>query len=85
MKNFEYVIKDEQGIHARPAGLLVKEASKFSCEVTIEKEGKEVDAKRVFALMGLGVKHGQTIILKTSGDQEEEAMDVLSKFLQENL
>lgn len=85
MKTFLYEIKDEAGIHARPAGLLVKEAAKFPCEVTIEKDGKEVDAKRIFGLMGLGVKCGQTITLKTAGDQEEEAIAALSKFLQENL
>lgn len=85
MKTFLYKIKDEAGIHARPAGLLVKEAAKFPCEVTIEKDGKEVDAKRIFGLMGLGVKCGQTITLKTTGDQEEEAIAALSKFLQENL
>ena len=85
MKTFLYEIKDEAGIHARPAGLLVKEAAKFPCEVTIEKDGKEVDAKRIFGLMGLGVKCGQNITLKTTGDQEEEAIAALSKFLQENL
>ena len=53
MKEFKYVIKDEQGIHARPAGLFVKEAATFPCKVTIEKDGKEADAKRIFAVMGL--------------------------------
>ena len=41
MKEFKYVIKDEQGIHARPAGLFVKEAAAFPCKVTIEKDGKD--------------------------------------------
>ena len=58
MKEFKYVIKDEQGIHARPAGLFVKEAAAFPCKVTIEKDGKEADAKRIFAVMGLAVKCG---------------------------
>ena len=65
MKEFKYVIKDEQGIHARPAGLFVKEAAAFPCKVTIEKDGKEADAKRIFAVMGLAVKCGQEITLKT--------------------
>lgn len=39
MKEFKYVIKDEQGIHARPAGLFVKEAAAFPCKVIIEKDG----------------------------------------------
>ena len=88
MKEFKYVIKDEQGIHARPAGLfvaLVKEAAAFPCKVIIEKDGKEADAKRIFAVMGLAVKCGQEITLKTDGENEEEAMNKLSAFLEENL
>ena len=85
MKEFTYTIKDEMGIHARPAGLFVKEAAAFPCAVTITKDGKEVDAKRIFGVMGLGVKCGQEITLKTDGEKEEEAMDTLSKFLEENL
>lgn len=65
--------------------LSVKEAVKFPCKVTIEKDGKEVDAKRILGLMALGVKTGQEIILRTDGEQEKEAIDILSKFLQENL
>ena len=85
MKEFTYTIKDEMGIHARPAGLFVKEAAAFPCAVTITKDGKEVDAKRIFGVMGLGVKCGQEIKLKTDGEKEEEAMETLSKFLEENL
>ena len=85
MKEYKFVIKDKMGIHARPAGLLVKEAGKFPCKVTIEKDGKEVDAKRIFGIMGLGAKCGQEIILKTDGEQEEEAIEELSRFLEENM
>ncbi len=85
MKEFRYVIKDEQGIHARPAGLFVKEAAACECNVTISKDGKEVDAKRILGVMGLGVKKGQEIVLKTEGADEEAAMEKLSAFLQENL
>ena len=85
MKEFKYVIKDEQGIHARPAGLFVKEAAAFPCSITIAKDGKAADAKRIFGVMGLGVKCGQEIVLKTDGDQEEEAIAALGKFLEEKL
>ena len=56
MKEFTYTITDEQGIHARPAGLLVKEAAGFASAITIEKDGKKVDAKRILGVMGLGAK-----------------------------
>ncbi len=85
MKEFRYVITDEQGIHARPAGLFVKEAAACTCKVTISKDGKEVDAKRILGVMGLGAKKGQEIVLRTDGEGEEEAMEKLSAFLKENL
>jgi len=55
MKSFNYTITDAQGIHARPAGLFVKAATEFKSSVTIAKDGKEADAKRIFGIMGLGV------------------------------
>lgn len=85
MKEFSYVITDEQGIHARPAGLFVKEAAACACKVTISKDGKEVDAKRILGVMSLGAKKGQEIVLKTDGEGEEEAIEKLSAFLKENL
>ena len=81
MKEITYTITDPEGIHARPAGVLVKEAAKF----IIAKDGKEVDAKRILGLMGLGVKCGQEIVLKTEGEDEDAAIEALGKFLEENL
>lgn len=85
MKEFNYTITDPQGIHARPAGVLVKEASKYESSITIEKDGKEGDAKRIFAVMGLGVKCGQTITVKVEGSDEDEAAKAVEGFLKENL
>ena len=85
MKEFQYTITDGEGIHARPAGIFVKEAAAFPCKVTIAKGDKEVDAKRIFGVMGLGVKCGEEITIRTDGEQEEEAIAKLSSFLQENL
>ena len=61
MKQFTYVIIDEAGIHARPAGLLVKEAAKFASTTTIAKGAKKGDLKRIFGVMALGVKKGEEI------------------------
>ena len=85
MREFRYVIKDEQGTHARPAGLFVKEAASCESKITISKDGKEVDAKRILGVMGLGVKKDQEIVLKAEGSDEDQAIEKLSKFLQENL
>ena len=61
MKEFSYVITDPEGIHARPAGLLVKEAGRFTCSIKLMKNGKTADAKRIFAVMGLAAKKGETL------------------------
>ena len=85
MKEFNYTIKDELGIHARPAGQLVKTAAKFSSAVTIEKGGKTGDAKRIFAVMGLGVRCGDTITVKIDGEDEDPAAIEKEAFLKKNL
>ena len=85
MKEFEYVITDEVGIHARPAGMLVNTVKPFESEVTIEKGGKSANAARLMALIGLGVKCGDTIKVTINGADEEAAAAALQKFLTENL
>ncbi len=85
MKEFTYTITDPEGIHARPAGLFVKAAAAYPCAVKIIKDGKEADAKRILGVMGLGVKQGQAITIRTDGDQEAEACEALEKFFKENL
>ncbi len=85
MKTFDYVIKDEVGIHARPAGLLAKLAKDFSSEISIEKDGKKVNATKLMMLMGLGVKCGDTVTVTVSGDDEEVAVKTMEDFFKENL
>ena len=85
MKEFNYTIKDELGIHARPAGQLVKTAAKFSSAVTIEKGEKKGDAKRIFAVMGLGVRCGDMITVKIDGEDEDAALSEIEAFLKKNL
>ena len=87
MKEFRYVITDEQGIHARPAGILVKQAAAFQSKITVEntEKGKSADAKRIMGVMALGVKNGQKIVLSIEGDDEEQAAQELEAFLKENL
>lgn len=85
MKEFKYVVKDALGIHARPAGLFTKAAAAFPCTVTICKGDKEVDAKRILGVMGLGAKCGEEVVIRADGEQEEEAIVALAKFMEENL
>ena len=86
MKEFTYTIKEPVGIHARPAGMLAKEAKSCQSTVTIvDKNGKSVDATRLMALMGMGVKQGETVTIKVEGDDEEAAAEAIQKFLSENV
>ena len=62
-----YVIKDEIGIHARPAGLLVKEAGKFQSAVTLKSGAKSGDAKRIFGIMGMAVKQNDEVTIEADG------------------
>ena len=85
MKSFNYTIQDEIGIHARPAGLLVKEAKPFTSKIILNVEGKQSDAKKLMALMALGVGHGAEITITAEGDDEEAAVTQLEAFFKENL
>ncbi len=85
MKTFEYTIKDELGIHARPAGMLAKTAKALDSEITIAKDGKNVGATKLMALMGLGVKCGDTITVTVSGGNEEASEKAMKDFLEANL
>lgn len=86
MKSFDYVITDPVGIHARPAGVIVNAAKGFPCKVTVEKPGKApADAKRIFGLMGLGIKCGEKVTVRCDGEGEEDAIEQLEKIFKENL
>lgn len=85
MKEFQYTVKDACGIHARPAGLLVKAVKAFKSTATIEKAGKSCDMRKLMALMGLGVKQGDTVTVKFEGDDEAAAAAAVEKFFTENL
>lgn len=86
MKQFTYVIRDELGIHARPAGQLVKLVKPFAnTEVTITKGDKTVKATQLMKLMGLGIKCGEQITIAADGPSENEAIDALKQFIENNL
>ena len=86
MKQFQYVITDPVGIHARPAGLLVKAAKALDSTVTVEKVGgKSSAATKLMAVMGLGVKGGDTVTVTVEGGNEEASLQALEQFFRENL
>lgn len=85
MKEFTYVIKDELGIHARPAGLLAKMVKKYQSSIEIKKNGRGVQASQLLMLMGLGVKNGEQVEITISGEDEKEAYEEVKDFFEKNL
>jgi phosphocarrier protein len=86
MKQFTYTITDPLGVHARPAGMLAKEAKSFAdTTITITKDGNTVKASQVMKLMGLGIKQGAEITVAADGLAEDAAIAAMEKFLKENL
>ena len=85
MKTFNYTITDPVGIHARPAGMLVKEVKKYESKVTIKKGEKSTDATKLMMLMGLGVKCGDVVTVSVDGADEDVAAEGMKVFFEENL
>jgi len=87
MKQFTYTITDPIGIHARPAGLLAKAAKALDSTITITKAdgGKSAVATKLMAVMGLGVKTGETITFTIEGGDEEASAAAMEKFCKENM
>lgn len=85
MQKFTYVVKDELGIHARPAGLLVKEAKNFASTITLEANGKKGAAKGLMGVMGMAVKQGMEVTVTVEGDDEVAAVAAMKSFFEKNL
>ena len=86
MKKFEYTVQDSTGLHARPAGLLVKAAKALDSTITVENPaGKSATATKLMAVMGLGIKQGDVIAVTVDGGDEEASAAAMEKFFSENL
>lgn len=82
MESRDFKIVAEAGIHARPATLLVQTASKFSSNITLSYQGKEVNLKSIMGVMSLGVGQGADVTIKTEGDDEEAAMAAITEAME---
>ena len=85
MKKFTFTIKDKNGLHARPAGMITSCAKKFKSTVTVSLDGKEADAKRLLSLMSLGATCGKELAFEIIGDDEIEALGELERVTKETL
>lgn len=74
-------ITNNIGLHARPAALLVKAATAFKSDISLVKDGKEVNARSLLSLMGAAVKQGDTVILRVDGEDEQEALTAIAALI----
>lgn len=87
MRRIEFVVGDPLGLHARPAGLLVKVAQSFESEANVHlaRTDKSASLKRLLAVMGLGVKGGDRITVTVNGADEAQAVAAMEAWLKEHL
>ena len=85
MKEFKHVIADPLGMHARPAGMLVKAVAGYTSKITITAPTGTADARRLMALMRLAAKQGHELTITVEGPDEDTAATELQAFLAANL
>jgi len=85
MSKFEYTVTDPNGLHARPAGLLVKKAQSYANEITVECNGRSAGMKRLLSLMGMGIRCGDTVTVTVEGENAPIVAAELQTYLKENL
>ena len=78
-----FTIRNRLGLHARAAALLVKTANRFVSEVTLEKDGVEVDAKSIMGILMLAASKGSKITLKVNGKDSAQAIETLGKLIED--
>lgn len=83
MKKLTYTVQDKNGVHARPAGLLVKAAEGFSSVITISCGDRSSDCKKLLRLMAMGIKHGEEIMICADGEDEDEAIAAIGEVIRE--
>lgn len=85
MKSFEYTIQNPAGIHARPAGTLVRTAERFNSDITAEKDNKKVSLKKLIELMRMSAAQNDTLRIFIDGEDEIEAFEAMKAVFEENL
>lgn len=80
----EFTIRNKLGIHARPAAQFVKTASRFTCEIAVEKDGEQVDGKSIMGLMMLAAGHGSVLVVSADGEDAEDALSAIEGLVHRN-
>lgn len=82
MYSKEVVIKNQVGLHARPATYFIQKANEFKDEIKVSKDEREVNAKSLLGVLSLGITRGSSIKLTANGETEKEAVDALVELVE---
>jgi phosphocarrier protein len=85
MKQFEYKITFESGVHARPAGLLVNMVKNYDAVVKMSNGEETNEVRTIVSIMGLGLMKGDTVIVSAEGKDESVAIAEIKTFFEQNL
>ena len=80
MVEFKYVLAGDEGLHARPAGHFVKKAQGYTEKISVAKNGKSVDAKRLFSIINLQINKGDEITVTVEGDNEAAVAEEMKNY-----
>ena len=80
----EIIIINELGIHARPAGMIANTSSRFTCDIKIIKDKREVNAKSIMGIMTLAAGKGSVITIVTNGADEVQAFEAIRELFVKN-
>jgi len=84
MKKLSVILANESGLHARPASMFVKEASKYKSMIRIEKDGQAYNGKSIMGILSMGTSKGDSLTITTEGADEKEALEALKKLFESN-
>ena len=85
MKTFQYTIREELGMHARPAGLILQLAKQFESSIVVSNKGNSGDLKRLMSVIGLDIRYQDTVTVTVEGPDEDVAAEEMLAFFEENL
>ena len=80
----EVVVESDAGVHARPAMMLVREAMKYPCNVSLIKGDVEADCKSIMSVLGLAIVSGTKLVIRADGEQEQEIVDIIVSMIENN-
>ena len=84
MPTREFTVTNKLGIHARPAAQFVKTASRFSCDIQVEKDDEQADGKSIMGLMMLAAGNGSVLVVTADGEDAEEALEAIGELINRN-